>query len=73
MPKLQFPVILNDDVQIVTRTDDGFYIIRFTNSNGNISVIWLPDTLNINGVVDSKGSAAIEMVKEYINKFPVLN
>lgn len=66
MPKLSFPVILTDDVQIITRTDDGFYIIKFKKSDGSSSVIWLPDTLILQTPIDSSGGKAIEMVKDYI-------
>ena len=70
---LQFPIILNDDVQIINRTDDGFYIIKYKKNDGTNSVIWLPDTFESHSNIDSKGSAAISMVKVYINKLLILN
>ena len=66
MPRLDFPIILTDDVQIVARTDDGFYIIRYKNNDGHHSVIWLPDGLNVPCSIDTKGSDAIKLVREFI-------
>ena len=68
MPGLDFPIILREDVQIVARTDDGFYIIKYKNNDGNNAVIWLPDSLNIHGPVDSNGGAAIEIVTKFITE-----
>jgi hypothetical protein len=66
MPVIQFPVILNDDVQIVNRTHDGFYIIRYKNSDGQNAVIWLPEGMTIPCSIDSNGSQAIKMARQFI-------
>ena len=66
MPRQDFPIILTNDVQIVTRTEDGFYIIKYKNKDGNNSVIWLPDGLDVPCTIDTKGSSAIKLTREFI-------
>lgn len=66
MPTLNCPVIVTDDVQIMNRTDDGFYIIRFKNEDGNFSVLCLPDTLILESSKGSNAGRAIELVKDFM-------
>ena len=64
---LNYPVRLQNDVEIVNGTEYGGYLITYKNSDGNNGIIWVPDELDIHCPLDSKGCQAIELVKEYIH------
>ena len=66
MPKLTFPVILTDDVQIINRTDDGFYVIKYRHVEGHNAIVWLPETLMLDSPLNSAAGRAIERVKDYL-------
>jgi hypothetical protein len=68
---LNYPVRLQNDVEIVNRTEYGGYLIKYKTKEGNNGIIWLPDGLEIHCPVDSKGGEAIELVRKYIHSLLV--
>lgn len=69
---LNYPVRLQNDVEIVNRTEFGGYLITYKNRDGTNSLIWLPDEPEYYCPPgDSKGGQAIELVRKYIHSLLV--
>lgn len=68
MRPLEFPIDLTKGVQIINRTRDDCYIVRYKSAGGAYGVIWLPDDLEKESHMDPIANEAIEMVRSYLTK-----
>jgi hypothetical protein len=66
-----YPINLQNEVQIVRKTEYGGYVIRYKKSKDNYGLLWLPDALENYCPMDSKAGEAIELVRKYVHSLLV--
>jgi hypothetical protein len=68
----EYPIQLQNDIQIVGTTEYGGYLVKYKRGEEIHSVIWLQDELINQCPMGSKGYEAIEVAKKYINSLLAL-
>ncbi len=61
-----YPILLQNDVQIVRETHGGGYLIKYKENDGAYGIIWLPDELANPCPTNPKCHEAIVVAKKYL-------
>lgn len=68
----EYPIKLQNDVQIVGEAECGGYLISYKIAEDNNGIVWLQDETDNPYPGSSKAHEAIETVKKYINSLSAI-
>ena len=63
---LDLPIRLENDVEIVTRSEDGAYLVKYKRRNGDDGLVYWPDRFKRYIASDYDEGKAIEIVQAYL-------
>lgn len=64
--ELELPIKLEDDVTIVSRSDDGAFLITYLKANGEEGQVYWPDRFKKYIKSNYREGKAVEMVQAYL-------